>query len=145
MEVLALAMVVLAADRFTKLLITEMFSLGESVPVAENVLHWTFVMNRGAAFGMLEGSRWLFITVAVAVLCAGFYFREDILKQDWLTQVGVACFGAGAMGNLIDRTLFGGVIDFIDFRIWPVFNVADMAVCFGVACILGSVVWRQES
>lgn len=140
-----MAMVVLAADRVTKLLITELFSLGESVPVAGNVLHWTFVMNRGAAFGMLEGSRWLFIAIAVMVLCAGFYFREDILRQDWLTQVGVACFGAGAMGNLIDRTLFGGVIDFIDFRIWPVFNVADIAVCFGVACIIGSVVWMKES
>lgn len=140
-----MAMVVLAADRVTKLLITELFSLGESVPVVGNVLHWTFVMNRGAAFGMLEGSRWLFIVIAVMVLCAGFYFREDILRQDWLTQVGVACFGAGAMGNLIDRTLFGGVIDFIDFRIWPVFNVADIAVCFGVACIIGSVVWMKES
>lgn len=140
-----MAMVVLAADRVTKLLVTELFSLGESVPVAGNVLHWTFVMNRGAAFGMLEGSRWLFIAIAVMVLCAGFYFREDILRQDWLTQVGVACFGAGAMGNLIDRTLFGGVIDFIDFRIWPVFNVADIAVCFGVACIIGSVVWMKES
>jgi len=145
MELMTLAMVVLAADRVTKLLITELFSLGESVPVAGNVLHWTFVMNRGAAFGMLEGSRWLFIAIAVMVLCAGFYFREDILRQDWLTQVGVACFCAGAMGNLIDRTLFGGVIDFIDFRIWPVFNVADIAVCFGVACIIGSVVWMKES
>lgn len=139
-----MAMVVLAADRVTKLLITELFSLGESVPVVGNVLHWTFVMNRGAAFGMLEGSRWLFIAIAVMVLCGGFYFREDILQQDWLTQVGVACFGAGAMGNLIDRTLFGGVIDFIDFRIWPVFNVADMAVCFGVACIIGSMIWKKE-
>jgi len=144
MELLILAMVILAADRVTKLFVTELFVLGESLPVVEDVLHWTYVMNKGAAFGMLEGSRWLFIVIAVLTLCAVYYFREDILQRDIMTKVGITCFAAGALGNLIDRIFFGGVIDFIDFRIWPVFNVADMGVCFGVACVIWSVVWKKE-
>lgn len=136
-------MVVLAADRVTKLIITETFALGESVEVAK-YFHWTFIVNKGAAFGMLQGSRLLFIAFAVAVLAGIFYFRKDILQQDWLTQSGVACFAAGTVGNLIDRALFGGVIDFIDLRVWPIFNVADIAVCLGVAFLIWSIVWTEQ-
>lgn len=136
-------MVVLAADRVTKLIITETFALGESVEVAK-YFHWTFIMNDGAAFGILQGSRWLFVIFAVVVLAGIICFRKDILEQDWLTQSGVACFAAGTVGNLIDRALFGGVIDFIDFRVWPVFNVADIAVCLGVALLMWSIIWTEQ-
>lgn len=144
MELLALFMAVLAMDRVSKLIITENFGVGESVPLLGNWFSCTFVMNKGAAFGMLEGQRWLFILLAVVVLVGIVYFRKDILKQDVLTQCGVGFFAAGTVGNMIDRFLFGAVIDFIDFKIWPVFNVADMAVCLGVALIFGSVLWTER-
>ena len=143
MELLALFMAVLAMDRVSKLIITENFGVGESVSLLGNWFSFTFVMNKGAAFGMLEGQRWLFILLAVAVLVGIVYFSTDILKQDVLTKCGVGFFAAGTAGNLIDRALFGAVIDFIDFKIWPVFNVADMAVCLGVALIFGSVLWTE--
>lgn len=144
MELLALFMVVLAADRVSKLIITENFGVGETVPLLGNWVNCTFIMNKGAAFGMLQGNRWLFISIAVLVLVAVVYFRKDILQQDYLTGCGVSCFAAGALGNLIDRSLFGAVIDFIDFKVWPVFNVADMAVCIGVVLMMWSILWTGK-
>ena len=109
-----LALLVVLLDQVTKYYVVTHFALGESVPVINNVFHWTFILNPGAAFGMLEGSRWLFVLIAVAVI-------------------------GGALGNLIDRTARGVVIDFFDFRIWPIFNVADIAICVGVGLIIWSI------
>lgn len=144
MEFLALLMSVLAADRVSKLIVTESMQLGESIKFFGDYFHWTFILNEGAAFGMLQGGRWIFIALALIIVVMGYYFRKDIVKQDWLTQCGVACFIAGTIGNLIDRALFGAVIDFIDLRVWPIFNVADMGVCLGVALLLWSILWQKQ-
>ncbi|MDO4935670.1 MAG: signal peptidase II [Phascolarctobacterium sp.] len=144
MEFLALLMSVLAADRVSKLIVTESMQLGESIKFLGDYFHWTFILNEGAAFGMFQGARWIFITLALIIVAMGYYFRKDIVKQDWLTQCGVACFIAGTIGNLIDRALFGAVIDFIDLRVWPIFNVADMGVCLGVALLLWSILWQKQ-
>ena len=121
-----LALLVVLLDQATKYYVVTHFALGESVPVINNVFHWTFILNRGAAFGMLEGSRWLFVLIAVAVIGCVWFMRQEIAKS-------------GALGNLIDRTTRGVVIDFFDFRIWPIFNVADIAICVGVGLIIWSI------
>ena len=109
------------------------------MPVIENIFHWTYILNSGAAFGMLEGSRWFFVVIAVGVLGGIWYMKDEINEGGWMMQYGAALFGGGAIGNLIDRARSGLVIDFFDFRIWPVFNVADIAICVGVAMILWKV------
>ena len=119
------------------------FYLGESVPVIENIFHWTYILNPGAAFGMLEGSRWFFVVIAIGVLGGIWYMRNEINEGGWMMQYGAALFGGGAIGNLIDRARSGLVIDFFDFRIWPVFNVADIAICVGVAMILWKVLQTE--
>ncbi len=144
MEFLALLMLVLAADRVSKLIVTEYMRLGESIEFLGEYFHWTYILNEGAAFGLLQGGRWIFIALALIIVVMGYYFRKDILQQDWLTQCGVACFIAGTIGNLIDRALFGAVIDFIDLRVWPIFNVADIGVCLGVALLLWSILWQNQ-
>jgi len=139
MNFVIVALLVVLFDQLTKYYVVENFYLGESVPVIENIFHWTYILNPGAAFGMLEGSRWFFVVIAVAVLGGIWYMKDEINEGGWMMQYGAALFGGGAIGNLIDRARSGLVIDFFDFRIWPVFNVADIAICVGVAMILWKV------
>lgn len=134
-----LALVIVIIDQMTKYYILEHFSLGESVPVIQNIFHWTFILNPGAAFGMLEGNRWLFVVIACAVIVGIWFMRKEIVANGVGTCVGTALFVGGAVGNLIDRAVNGVVIDFFDFRIWPVFNVADIAICTGVGLIIWSI------
>lgn len=139
MNFVIIALLVVILDQLTKYYVVSNFYLGESVPVIENIFHWTYILNPGAAFGMLEGSRWFFVVIAVAVIGGIWYMKDEINEGGWMMQYGAALFGGGAIGNLIDRTRSGLVIDFFDFRIWPVFNVADIAICVGVAMILWKV------
>ncbi len=134
-----LALLVVILDQLTKYYVVTHFAVGESVPVIANIFHWTFILNPGAAFGMLEGSRWLFVLIAVAVISGVWFMRKEIAASGVLASYGTALFAGGAVGNLIDRTLHGVVIDFFDFRIWPVFNVADIAICTGVGLLIWSI------
>ena len=134
-----LALLVVLLDQATKYYVVTHFALGESVPVINNVFHWTFILNRGAAFGMLEGSRWFFVIIAIAVMGGIWYLRREIAEYGPWCTYGAALFGGGAVGNLIDRARQGLVIDFFDFRIWPIFNVADIAICVGVGLIIWSI------
>ena len=138
-----LALLVIALDQATKYYVDTHFYVGESVPVIQNIFHWTYVQNPGAAFGLLEGARFFFLAVACVVIIAAWYFRKDIEALGWWGTYGATLFVGGAIGNLIDRARQGLVIDFFDFRIWPVFNVADIAICVGVAMIL-YVILREE-
>ncbi len=143
MNFLLVALLVIIIDQLTKYYVVENFYLGESVPVIENIFHWTYILNPGAAFGMLEGSRWFFVVIAVAVIGGMFYFKKDICEGGKMMQFGAALFAGGAIGNLIDRARSGLVIDFFDFRIWPIFNVADIAICVGVALILWKILQTE--
>lgn len=126
---------VLIIDQISKFFIKINMTELESIPIITNVFHLTYVKNAGAAFSILEGKTSFFIVVtilaaSVALFC---YFRVDS-KKIWLRS-GIALALGGAMGNLIDRMRYGKVVDFFDFRIWPVFNIADCAIVVGVILI----------
>ncbi|HOU36935.1 MAG TPA: signal peptidase II, partial [Candidatus Omnitrophota bacterium] len=116
---------------------------GGSIPVIKGLFHLTLVHNRGAAFGMFKNQTPLFIlTSVVAVLFILLHLKKSTL----LEKFALSLILAGAVGNLIDRVLYGCVIDFIDIHIepyfyWPVFNVADSAITVG-ACMLGWLLLR---
>lgn len=139
-----LSLAVVLADQLTKHYVAAGFALGESVPVIQDIFHLTYVLNPGAAFGMFEGSRWLFVLIAVSVLGSIAFLREEIKRLGPPCALGASLFAGGAFGNLIDRARQGLVIDFLDFRVWPVFNVADMAICVGVGLAVWSIL-RAES
>ena len=143
MNFVIVALLVIILDQLTKYYVVANFYLGESVPVIENIFHWTYILNPGAAFGMFEGSRWFFVVIAIGVLVGIWYMKDEINEGGWMMQYGAALFGGGAIGNLIDRARSGLVIDFFDFRIWPVFNVADIAICVGVAMILWKILQTE--
>ena len=134
--VLPLAVVIL--DQFSKYIVVENMALGESIPIIEEVFHLTYILNPGAAFGMFAHNRLFFIAIAVIVIGIIIWARREILASPWEVKAGCGLFLGGAIGNLIDRARQGLVIDFFDFRIWPVFNIADIAICFGV----GLIIWN---
>lgn len=134
-----LALAVVLVDQLSKYYVVTHFALGESVPVVEQVFHLTYVLNSGAAFGIFEGSRWLFVLIAVSVIGCVLFLQEEIVRGGLFSIYGTVLFTGGAFGNLIDRVRQGLVIDFFDFRIWPVFNVADIAICVGVGLIIWSI------
>lgn len=134
---------VLALDQLTKLLVTQKFFLYQSIPLIKGVFHLTLVHNRGAAFGLFRYQTQLFIYAALlAVVLICLNLKKS--GQGFLRKTALAFIAAGALGNLIDRVRFGYVIDFLDFRVWPVFNVADSAITIGVV-LLGYLMLRAKS
>jgi len=115
-----------------------------SIPVIQDVFHITFVLNPGAAFGILAHQRSFFIVMGIVIAILGGLFSPYIRRQCRIFRCGTALLLGGALGNLIDRVRFGHVIDFFDFRIWPVFNIADIAIVVGVAAIIYAILFKMH-
>jgi signal peptidase II len=129
---------ILFFDQFSKFLITKNLFLGQSIPIIKGFFHLTPVHNRGAAFGILKNQVvfLIFVSLFAIVLIYSNLKRRDAGNKISLHRVALGLILAGALGNLIDRLCYGYVIDFLDFRIWPVFNLADSAITIG-AVLLG--------
>jgi signal peptidase II len=133
---LAIFLTVYFSDRIAKILIYDNFIFGASYPVLENIVHITPTYNTGIAFGLLRGFDNLVFVLTTAFILIVIAFAVIIKKpRSRLVKSGLFFIVAGASGNLTDRLLYGHVLDFIDLRIWPVFNIADSAICFG-ACLI---------
>ena len=135
------ALLVVIFDQLTKLFVASRFSLGESVPVIKGIFSIAYLANQGAGFGILQGQRWFFIFFALMVIGAILYLYDKIPANKYV-QLGVGLILGGAIGNLIDRIRLSYVIDFLDFRFWPAFNIADSAVSVG-AVILIIYFWKK--
>ena len=105
----------------------------------------TYIQNRGAAFNILDGQG-LFLTIVPALsIVFALWYMEKHLEEHWTLFVSLIMIVAGGIGNLIDRCFLGFVTDMFDFRVWPVFNVADIAVCVGAAVlVLYTFVFYEE-
>lgn len=144
MPILLLVAFVMLVDQAVKFYIQTHMTLGTSVPVIENVFHITYILNPGAAFGLFEHQTLFFLIVAVGLIIAAAYFYPRIPKHYRLLRFGIGLLVGGAMGNVIDRIKTGYVIDFFDFRIWPVFNIADAAIVCGVGCIIFTMLYIHK-
>ena len=131
-------------DYVTKYFIQQHFVPGESLPIIPNVFHITYILNYGAAFGILRDQRIFFLTVVVILIVALWVFRKQIKNGGMLPQLGASLLVSGALGNALGRLVRGAVVDFFDFRIWPIFNVADIGICIGVV-LLAIYFWRYDS
>lgn len=127
---------VLLLDQLVKSVVQQKMQEGLSIPVLPGIFHITYILNPGAAFGLFEEQQWLFILVAVLLVAGVAVLFRQLLQQPPIMRLGAALLVGGALGNLIDRIRLGKVVDFLDFRIWPIFNVADIAICVGVGLIL---------
>ena len=118
---------------------------GESIPLIPHVLHLTYVQNTGAAFGVLRNTGPLLVLVSLAVivvltlaLCRDDPARETSPTARW-RRAGMVLMLGGAVGNVIDRLWLGYVVDVVDLRVWPVFNLADSAITIGIGLWLWSM------
>lgn len=137
--IIAGALVVLL-DRVSKLVVQYSLAPGESVPLIPGFLFVTYVWNPGAAFGLFAyGTPFLLLATAV-VITLSWAYRQKIAAGSPSLRWGVAVGLGGALGNALDRAVWGRVIDFIDVRVWPpVFNLADIAIVTGVMLIIWSM------
>jgi len=139
---LGLALLVLLVDQFTKVLIVSTYSLGEGFPVTHffNIVR---VHNTGAAFSFLASAggwqRWFFTGIGLVAAVVMVWMLKKHPNQK-LFGFAIGCVLGGAIGNVIDRLLYGYVVDFLDFYYagihFPAFNVADSAITVGATCLI---------
>ena len=141
---LGIGILVFVIDQLVKHLVVSTMHLGQSFPVIKGIFHITYVLNPGAAFGMLEHQRWFFIVVALAAVLLGVAFYKKLQQESFLMRSGAGLLLGGAVGNLADRIQSGLVVDFLDFRIWPVFNIADIAICAGAGILIFDI-WQRRN
>jgi signal peptidase II len=153
------AAIVLLLDQLTKWFIVNRFELGETQSVIGEFFQITSHRNRGAAFGILQDQRWFFIVITLLVTVGiTIFLRKSYKEGKKLLPFALGLLLGGALGNFVDRALFGEVVDFLKFRFqfngfgspvdytYPIFNIADSAICVGVALIfIDSILsWRKE-
>lgn len=135
-------------DQATKLWVREEFALFESREWVANFFYFTHVRNPGAAWGLFGGHNTFLTVLSLVMLLAIFVFRRSFLSDTWEHRIALGLMGGGILGNLMDRVRWGYVVDFLDFRIfgypWPVFNVADSAICVGVGIYIVSSLWLNN-
>jgi len=135
---LSIAAFVFIADQASKFLVLRYLAVGESwypLPGLQRLFSITYVVNTGAAFGLFPDRGMLFLVIAVVVIVAIIGYYRYLPTDQLLVRASLGLQLGGALGNLFDRLKFGHVIDFIDFKIWPVFNLADSAIVVGVAIL----------
>jgi signal peptidase II len=145
---LALAIVIVVLDALTKWLVVSRIDLHEAVPLVPDLFQLVHVRNTGAAFGIGANAESALVPIvlnlgAIAVFFIVVIYAFRTAVTDRLLQVGLHLILGGAIGNLVDRFRFRYVVDFLDFYVslggrehhWPAFNIADSAICVGIALL----------
>lgn len=135
-----------ALDQATKYLITGNLRFGEQIPVIDRFFYITYWRNKGAAWGILQNQRLIFIILTVIMSLVFIYIMFKTTNR--MYRLSLSLILAGALGNLIDRVFQGSVVDFLQFFIgsyqYPVFNVADMCVVIGTAVLAIYMLFFQK-
>ncbi len=128
-----ISILIIAFDQITKILTVNNFRLGQVKEIIPHILSFTYVKNEGAAFGILQGARVFFIILTIVILLLAIFYVIKMRPQSRLEKLSLSFIAGGAVGNFIDRAIFGFVRDFIllEFIDFPVFNIADCFVCIG--------------
>ncbi|HEV7765186.1 MAG TPA: signal peptidase II [Thermoanaerobaculia bacterium] len=139
-----LSIAIIALDLWTKALVLARIDLHETIPVIPNFFQLVHVRNTGAAFGIGANASSQLVPLllnfgAIAVFCVVVVYALRSAVTDRVLQTGLHLILGGAIGNLLDRFRFGFVVDFLDVYVgnkhWPAFNVADSAICIGIALL----------
>lgn len=141
------AAIVILADQLTKYLAVSALAPDKSVEVIKGIFRFTYVENRGAAFGSFSDSRWVFLILSTVLILALIGYVIWKRPGGWLEGLSIGMLIGGGIGNMIDRIALGYVVDFLDFCAFPnlwmwVFNVADAFVCIGTGLL---VIWMFVS
>jgi signal peptidase II len=143
-----MAAAITALDQATKLLVCHYLGEAETRVVIPGFFHLVHWRNTGAAWGLFQGWNWVLAGVSVLTVMALYLFRHSLHLDKPAARIALGLMTGGILGNFIDRVRVGSVIDFLDFHIaghhWPAFNVADSAICCGVALYILAT-WRHDS
>ncbi|MBI1964754.1 MAG: lipoprotein signal peptidase [Betaproteobacteria bacterium] len=148
---LSLSALIVAVDQMTKYAVVQGLAAGKAVAVTP-FLNLVLVYNPGAAFSFLSDAagwqRWMFIAIAIAA-SAWIVWLLNRYPRQTLFSLALALVLAGAVGNVVDRVLFGAVVDFLDVHAfgwhWPAFNVADSAITCGAALLVWDALQPQKT
>jgi len=125
------SLVILIADQLFKFLVLRTIPFKFSIQIIPKIFYLTHIRNYGAAFGLFQGGSQLLLWFSVIVVGVILYIYDRLPNENF-PQILTGLILGGTIGNLIDRIRFGYVVDFLDFQVWPAFNVADMAITIGV-------------
>ena len=133
-------------DQLTKLLVINTIKGAETLPLIEDVFHLTYWENRGAAFGILQNQRVLFIVLTILIVSAVIIFMIAKKPKSLMLNISLTLLMGGAIGNFIDRALKGYVVDFLDFRLinFPIFNAADCFVVVGAVLLAIYLIFMED-
>ena len=142
-----ISVAVVILDQLSKFIAVKYLMPVSSFPIIKDVIHFTYVENKGAAFGMLQDQRWVFMVISTVMIAVLIFIMVKYKKYFHpLMLIGIAFVFGGGIGNMIDRTLLGYVVDFIDFTLinFAVFNIADSFICVGVGLMLLDVILKKS-
>jgi signal peptidase II len=131
---------VVIVDQALKALVAATLPAGASVPVVPRVLSLTHVQNRGVAFGLLSGISPVAAAIGALTLFLMLFYNRGRRSGSRADGAGLALMAGGAVGNLLDRVRLGFVIDYLDLHVWPVFNLADVAIVVGAGMVMLALV-----
>ena len=137
-------------DQITKAIARSILKPKGSITIIKNFFKFTYVENKGGAWGAFSGKLWLFIIITVIALGIMFYLLKDFnLQNNKMYSIGLCLIIAGAIGNFIDRLALKYVTDFLDFYIFgydfPVFNVADICIVIGVFMLIVQILFFSKA
>lgn len=138
-RLLGTVVAVFAADQVTKQVVKATLPIGASWP-ADGLVRLTHGTNTGTAFGLLPNQTLFLIFASLAAIGFLVYFYRAYALEKPILRYAIGLQLGGAFGNLLDRVVFGRVTDFVDVGWWPIFNVADSAICVGMATLIAVIV-----
>lgn len=134
-----IALLIFIVDRFLKFLVSINLDIGEVIPVL-SFFQITHLRNTGMAFGLFAGNNNILIIINILVVIALVLFVKFNCRAEKYIVLAYGLILGGAASNLWDRCFYGGVIDYIDFKIWPVFNIADTSITIAAFLIAYSII-----
>ena len=142
------ALSIFLIDQIIKFYILKHLYLGQEISIIKNIFSISFVTNKGIAFGLFSNSNFPFVLISIAVLACMtlvfISFNKDAISKKagvWI-RIAYGLILGGALSNMLDRIRIGEVIDFLDFHIWPVFNIGDSAICVGAGIFVLNILIR---
>jgi signal peptidase II len=135
---------VIVLDQATKFLALKFLRLNTPFPLINNFLNLTLVHNRGAAFGIFQHQLFFFIVVSLFAIGLILYNLKN-KNNSFIIKLSLGLILGGAIGNLIDRLRFGYVIDFLDLRVWPVFNLADSVITLAALVLIWELLFKKDA
>lgn len=144
MWIVVFSSLIILIDQITKFLVRNNLLESQQINIIANLLSLRFIKNEGAAFGILEGQRHFFIIVTFFFFALLYYLYKKELSDNLSSKLALIFLIGGSIGNLIDRISYHYVIDFIAVANFPVFNVADIFIFFGIILLLFNLLFREN-